>query len=220
MKNREHSCLLNVDYAKRIIICTPRDSGGSAILTTACLYAWHQYQLTTEEGIQQWLFVELVGWVHDEPVLKIKEGFRICFVGCKQVFLYGIILGSEMNQSLYSFVNCASNIIMGSPFLKRKNLFLSHSSKDKSIVRELASALDPHFNVFFDEKSINLGDSITAKINDGLVSSDVLMLCMSASVSGSDWVAREYAYALHEKIEIVPHECPVSRLTETQKLFI
>jgi small GTP-binding protein len=72
------------------------------------------------------------------------------------------------------------------------DVFLSHSSKDKSVVRPLAERLrKAGLNVFFDESEILPGDSIPSKIEYGLEHSRVLVLCMSANAFGSDWATLE-----------------------------
>ena len=68
------------------------------------------------------------------------------------------------------------------------DLFLSHSSKDKEVVRDFANRLRADgLNVWFDEWLIKPGDSIPAKIEKGLEQSRVLVFCMSANAFGSDW---------------------------------
>jgi small GTP-binding protein len=72
------------------------------------------------------------------------------------------------------------------------DVFLSHSAKDKAIVRPLAERLRADgLRVWFDEWVIKPGDSIPAKIEDGLEQSRVLVLCMSAQAFGSDWARLE-----------------------------
>ena len=85
------------------------------------------------------------------------------------------------------------------------DVFLSHSAKDKAVVRPLAERLrkdgvkvwpvSPKQRSVggFDEWVLKPGDSIespqskTAKIEEGLERSRVLLLCMSANAFGSDW---------------------------------
>jgi hypothetical protein len=68
------------------------------------------------------------------------------------------------------------------------DVFLSHSAKDKCIVRDLANRLEHDgIRVWFDEREIKAGDNIPARIEDGLENSRVLILCMSANAFGSDW---------------------------------
>src|SRR5688572_11917017 len=72
------------------------------------------------------------------------------------------------------------------------DVFLSHSSKDKPIVRDLAERLRKDgLKVWFDEWVIKPGDSIPSKIEDGLEYSRVLVLCMSGHAFGSDWAQLE-----------------------------
>jgi hypothetical protein len=68
------------------------------------------------------------------------------------------------------------------------DVFLSHSANDKEVVRPLAERLRKDgVKVWFDEWALKPGDSIPAKIEEGLECSRVLLLCMSANVFGS-WV--------------------------------
>jgi hypothetical protein len=72
------------------------------------------------------------------------------------------------------------------------DVFLSHSAKDKAVVRPLAERLGKDgLKVWFDEWVLKPGDSIPAKIEEGLEHSRVLVLCMSANAFGSDWAQLE-----------------------------
>lgn len=72
------------------------------------------------------------------------------------------------------------------------DVFLSHSAKDKPVVRELANRLKKdNLRVWLDEWELKPGDSIPAKIEEGLEHSRVLVLCMSANAFGSDWAQLE-----------------------------
>lgn len=74
----------------------------------------------------------------------------------------------------------------------RYDVFLSHSAKDKPIVRDIAERLKKDgIKVWFDEWEIKPGDSIPAKIEEGLERSRVLVFCMSANAFGSDWAQLE-----------------------------
>ena len=68
------------------------------------------------------------------------------------------------------------------------DIFLSHNSKDKAVVRPLAERLQRDgLQVWFDKWVLKPGDSIPSKIEEGLEHSRVLVLCMSANAFGSDW---------------------------------
>ena len=72
------------------------------------------------------------------------------------------------------------------------DVFLSHSAKDKAAIRALAERLrQDGLRVWFDEWVLKPGDSIPAKIEEGLEQSRVLVLCMSADAFGSDWAQLE-----------------------------
>ena len=72
------------------------------------------------------------------------------------------------------------------------DVFLSHSSKDKDIVRDVAERLRKDgLRVWFDEWVLKPGDNIPTKVEEGLEQSRVLVLCMSANAFGSDWARLE-----------------------------
>jgi len=72
------------------------------------------------------------------------------------------------------------------------DVFLSHSAKDKAVVRPLAEWLQSDgIKVWFDEWELKPGDSFPARIEEGLERSRVLVLCMSAHAFGSDWAQLE-----------------------------
>lgn len=72
------------------------------------------------------------------------------------------------------------------------DIFLSHSSKDKAVVRAVAERLKQDgLRVWFDEWILNPGDSVPAKIEEGLEHSRVLVLSMSDHAFGSDWAQLE-----------------------------
>ena len=72
------------------------------------------------------------------------------------------------------------------------DVFLSHSTKDKAVVRPLAEKLrNCGLKVWFDEWVLKPGDSIPAKIEEGLEHSRTLLLCMSGNAFGSDWAQLE-----------------------------
>jgi len=77
------------------------------------------------------------------------------------------------------------------------DVFLSHSAKDKVVVRELAERLRSEgLKVWFDEWEIRPGDSIPAAIERGLEQTQTMVLCMSKSGFASDWVNLERQTAL------------------------
>jgi len=77
------------------------------------------------------------------------------------------------------------------------DVFLSHSSKDKHIVREIAERLrSDGLKVWFDEKVIEPGDMIGSEIENGLENSCSLAFFMSKNAFDSDWVTLERQTAI------------------------
>lgn len=80
--------------------------------------------------------------------------------------------------------------------------FLSHSSQDKPIVRQLATDLTAaDIKVWLDEQRILVGDSITEKIGQGLAESDYFLIALSEASVKSEWVKKELSNALITEIE-------------------
>lgn len=76
------------------------------------------------------------------------------------------------------------------------DVFLSHSSKDKKVVRAIAGWLRKNgLKVWFEEWEIRPGHNNLAKIDKGLDRSRVLVLFMSANAFDADWVQLEAGVA-------------------------
>jgi hypothetical protein len=83
-----------------------------------------------------------------------------------------------------------------------KIAFISHSSKDKKFVRQLASDLvAANIRVWIDEQQIQVGDSIPDKVAQGLAESDFYLIVVSQSSVESQWVRKELNGALVREIE-------------------
>jgi hypothetical protein len=80
--------------------------------------------------------------------------------------------------------------------------FISHSSKDKPFVRQLAADLVASgIQVWLDEQRIAVGDSIPESIAQGVAESDFFLLVISADSINSEWVKKELNQALVHEIE-------------------
>ncbi len=72
------------------------------------------------------------------------------------------------------------------------DVFLSHNSLDKPIVRPLAQRLRASgLRVWFDEWQIRKGALISDEVDKGLAQSRTMLLCMSANAFASDWASLE-----------------------------
>ena len=77
--------------------------------------------------------------------------------------------------------------------LRLKRLFISHASEDKdAIARPLADALiRAGFLVWFDDYSLQLGDSLKAKIDEGLAMADFGIVVLSPAFFSKQWPKEE-----------------------------
>lgn len=95
---------------------------------------------------------------------------------------------------------------------KSLRVFISHSSKDKDAVDAIFERLQQaQIRAWYDKYEIMLGDSITDKINEGLVCSDLGIICISPDFlnSESGWTKAELNYLVSRRMR-----------NETQKFII
>jgi len=80
-------------------------------------------------------------------------------------------------------------------------IFLSHSSKNKPLVREIKSYLPEHMKLWIDEKDILVGDNIIGSIKEAIkTNSDYLIVFLDTNSVRSQWVIKELTWAVeHEK---------------------
>jgi hypothetical protein len=86
-------------------------------------------------------------------------------------------------------------------------VFLSYSHEDKSIARELARELEKRgAEVWFDEQTLRLGDSLLERISAAIRSSDVFLILVSPASGPSEWMRRELSAALatENKTRVIP----------------
>ncbi len=70
-------------------------------------------------------------------------------------------------------------------------IFVSHAWEDKFFAKPLADALKQHHNVWFDEYSLNIGDSLRAKIDEGLATCDFGVVVLSHHFFNKNWTQNE-----------------------------
>lgn len=76
-------------------------------------------------------------------------------------------------------------------------VFLSHSSRDKNLVRDLAVRLQKvGATVWLDEAELQVGDSLTERIRSGVVDSDFVVVSISRNSINSRWVLTELGTAI------------------------
>lgn len=86
---------------------------------------------------------------------------------------------------------------------KKYDLFISHASEDKDeIVRPMVTILERlSVRVWYDEFSLQLGDSLTASIDKGLRQSRYGLLVLSKAFLGKNWPDYEYRSLLTRQID-------------------
>jgi hypothetical protein len=73
------------------------------------------------------------------------------------------------------------------------NIFMSYSSRDRDFVRQLVKDLKLlGHRPWFDEETIQVGDSIPGAIQEGLSSADFLVVVLSKPAVESKWVEKEW----------------------------
>jgi hypothetical protein len=103
--------------------------------------------------------------------------------------------------------------------------FISHFSGDKEFVRRLSHDLESReLEVWLDESQIEIGDSISSKIEEGLARSYAFIIVLSAEALTRAWVKKELqaAHALnaHGEFKILPvlhKECEIPPLLADYK---
>lgn len=107
-----------------------------------------------------------------------------------------------------------------------KKVFLSHSSKDKTFVRILATDLIANGqNAWLDEWEIIAGESIPNKVSQGLDECDYVIIVLSKNAIESKWVEKEWESMYWDevnngKMKVIPvviDNCIIPRLLVTKK---
>ncbi|MEV8437508.1 toll/interleukin-1 receptor domain-containing protein [Actinosynnema sp. NPDC051121] len=81
-------------------------------------------------------------------------------------------------------------------------VFVSHRLVDAPVAERLAVELrNRGHRVWLDDWAIGLGDSIVAKMDEGLAASAYLVLCYSAAGTDSPWASREWMSALARQLD-------------------
>jgi TIR domain-containing protein len=93
------------------------------------------------------------------------------------------------------------------------NLFLSHASEDKEIVRRFGAGLSAPLRVWIDEGELRTGDRFPASLQAAIGEQcDFVVVFLSRPALDSAWVRRELAWALERESQVdasVPYVLPV-----------
>lgn len=153
-----------------------------------------------------------------------KDGWRMCIsdygdkLKCIALTPEMYCLGGEIevNKSIGWLLTAptsqeATNIlVLSSLGLEAKDVkkdsyhgvFLSHTSSDKPFARKLKKDLKLHGveNIWIDEAEIEIGDSLTKKIEEGLTKTKYIGVVLSPKSIESNWVQKELEIAINREI--------------------
>lgn len=80
-------------------------------------------------------------------------------------------------------------------------VFISYRSTDHAAAERLAIDLRGHgHQVWLDTWELHPGDSVVAKMDDGLTAAQYLVLCYPTDSTRGAWQSREWMSALHRQI--------------------
>ena len=115
-----------------------------------------------------------------------------------------------MNESTYSW-----------------DVFISHASEDKPFADRLANLLkEMGLNVWYDSFILEIGDSLSKKLNEGLLKSNYGIVVMSRNFFAKDWTQLEVAALLNREIKnrkvILPiwHDISFEEVRELAPLLV
>src|SRR5271163_2876872 len=84
----------------------------------------------------------------------------------------------------------------------KPRVFISYSSVDENIARDLANVLRANeIDVWIDLDEVGFGDSIPARISDGLERCETLLVLVSQHILTSAWSRAEWEAGLSQEIE-------------------
>jgi DeoR/GlpR family transcriptional regulator of sugar metabolism len=104
-------------------------------------------------------------------------------------------------------------------------IFLSHSSRQKPLVREIRKNLPEHLSTWIDEQKLLFGDSLTQSIETTIRSeTDYVLLFLDDHAASSDWVKKEIKWTLQAEkalnrtilLPIIIDEVAVAKMDDLQ----
>ena len=88
------------------------------------------------------------------------------------------------------------------PFEKEKQIFISHSSKDKTEVERILPYLNAqNLPVWFDKYNISVGDMITESVQQGIEESNMVIFWVTENFLNSKWCKIEMSAYIKRLIE-------------------
>ena len=87
----------------------------------------------------------------------------------------------------------------------KQKVFISYSRKDINFARRLAGDLEKAgFDVWWDISDLKGGDDWVRNIPTAIETSQFFIVLLSPDSAQSEWVTKEYTYAIYKRLKIVP----------------
>jgi hypothetical protein len=103
-----------------------------------------------------------------------------------------VVAGDPYDDAVVRTIENAVKKAHGDDLRVQRRVFLSHASKDHGFAARLADDLVLRgLSVWYDKWRLRVGDSIVAKVQEGLAESATLVVVLSPASARSKWVAEE-----------------------------
>jgi len=193
--------LFDLDFKKNELRLKPDEYGNPRTsINIQQFYNW--YRQKQQEFMSAENAVDGCGFIGKQPIVVFKKNLRLIVPPVERFTVHGLIATEK--EGVYPFsVDQNTAIVMSQYARPIAYVFLSHSSVDKPFVRTFRELLYPVCDTFFDETDIRPGESITARLNQELERTNLLVLIYSVNARKSDWVQKEWASMLHMEKPLV-----------------
>ncbi len=152
-------------------------------------------------------------YLNFEFVVKIPEDF----VDKQILFVASVYINDIIATKLKLVVDCEAAPKHNISITRNDILsaFISYANPDRSRVAAIIQGMKkvrPDMDIFFDIENLRSGQNWEDVLKDEIDNRDVLFLCWSKSAKDSEWVNKEWRYALKKKgedgIEPIPIDPP------------
>ncbi len=114
------------------------------------------------------------------------------YIGVVKLYSAEVIVKNFQVQKVNTFVET------GEESVYKFDAFISHSSKDKPVVEQIAADLrNRGVRCWVDAEQIGFGQSVIERIEDGLQNSKHVLVCLSSNLGKSNWCRAEYGSVIH-----------------------
>lgn len=187
--------IFDFDFVKHELRLKPLADGRlRSSINMQQFYNWYRHKQVDYMWAQN--MIDPGGFIGLQPAVMFKAGLKFYVPEVPLFTIQGMIVTEAPGE--YPFVVSPNTQLVMSHYSRpHAHVFLSHSSKDKPFVRALRERLYSICDTFFDETDIMPGQSISARLNEGLGHTNLLVLLYSQHSAQSGWVTKEWASMLH-----------------------